>query len=104
MGIEPTTSELDLQLLYRLSYEVGQRKSGTIKVLNRGEGKVRVELDNKPIPKKPSVFFLLRRQFISQDTHRIKLEGNAIFRMNIFQEIRSIYAKYSNLDTSVHSL
>ena len=28
VGIEPTTSELDLQLLCRLSYEVGQRKSG----------------------------------------------------------------------------
>ena len=30
VGIEPTTSELDLPLLCRLSYEVGQRKSGTI--------------------------------------------------------------------------
>ena len=30
MGIEPTTSGLDLPLLCRLSYEVGQRKSGTI--------------------------------------------------------------------------
>ena len=30
VGIEPTTSGLDLPLLYRLSYEVGQRKSGTI--------------------------------------------------------------------------
>ena len=29
MGIEPTTSGLDLPLLCRLSYEVGQRKSGT---------------------------------------------------------------------------
>ena len=28
MGIEPTTSGLDLPLLCRLSYEVGQRKSG----------------------------------------------------------------------------
>ena len=28
--IEPTTSGLDLPLLCRLSYEVGQRKSGTI--------------------------------------------------------------------------
>ena len=28
MGIEPTTSGLDLPLLRRLSYEVGQRKSG----------------------------------------------------------------------------
>ena len=28
--IKPTTSELDLPLLCRLSYEVGQRKSGTI--------------------------------------------------------------------------
>ena len=32
VGIEPTTSGLDLPLLCRLSYEVGQRKSGTIKV------------------------------------------------------------------------
>ena len=29
-GIEPMTSGLDLPLLCRLSYEVGQRKSGTI--------------------------------------------------------------------------
>ena len=29
-GIEPTTSGLDLPLLCRLNYEVGQRKSGTI--------------------------------------------------------------------------
>ena len=30
VGIEPTTSGLDLPLLCRLSYEVGQRKSGTM--------------------------------------------------------------------------
>ena len=30
VGNEPTTSGLDLPLLWRLSYEVGQRKSGTI--------------------------------------------------------------------------
>ena len=30
VGIEPTTSGLDLPSLCRLSYEVGQRKSGTI--------------------------------------------------------------------------
>ena len=30
VGIEPTTSGLDLPLLCRLSYEVGQRQSGTI--------------------------------------------------------------------------
>ena len=30
VGIEPTTSGLDLPLLCRLSCEVGQRKSGTI--------------------------------------------------------------------------
>ena len=30
VGVEPTTSGLDLPLLCRLSYEVGQRKSGTI--------------------------------------------------------------------------
>ena len=31
VGIEPTTSGLDLPLLCQLSYEVGQRKSGTIR-------------------------------------------------------------------------
>ena len=31
VGIEPTTTGLDLPLLCRLSYEVGQRKSGTIR-------------------------------------------------------------------------
>ena len=40
VGIEPTTSGLDLPLLCRLSYEVGQRKSGMIEVVNRGEEKV----------------------------------------------------------------
>ena len=30
VGIEPTTSGLDLPLLCRLSYEIGQRKSETI--------------------------------------------------------------------------
>ena len=30
VGIKPTTSGLDLPLLYRLSNEVGQRESGTI--------------------------------------------------------------------------
>ena len=30
VGIKPTTSGLDPPLLCRLSYEVGQRKSGTI--------------------------------------------------------------------------
>ena len=35
VGIEPTTSGLDLPLLCGLSYEVGQRKSGTILVVNR---------------------------------------------------------------------
>ena len=30
VGIEPMTSGLDVPLLCRLSYEVGQRKSGTI--------------------------------------------------------------------------
>ena len=44
MGIEPTTSGLDLPLLCQLSYEVGQRKSGTIKVVNRSEEKVRVHM------------------------------------------------------------
>ena len=44
VAIEPTTSGLDLPLLCRLSYEVGQRKSGTIKVVNRGEEKVRVHI------------------------------------------------------------
>ena len=45
---ESTTSGLDLPLLCRLSYEVGQRKSGTIKVVNRGEEKVRVHINVVP--------------------------------------------------------
>ena len=46
VGIEPTTSGLDLPLLCQLSYEVGQRKSGTIMVVNRGaEEKVRVHMN-----------------------------------------------------------
>ena len=45
VGIEPTTSGLDIPLLCRLSYEVGQRKSGTIKVVNPGEEKVRVHIN-----------------------------------------------------------
>ena len=45
VGIEPTTSGLDLPLLCRLSYEVGQRKSGTIWVVNRCEEKVRVHMN-----------------------------------------------------------
>ena len=48
VGIEPTTSGLDLSLLCRLSYEVGQIKSGTIKVVNRGEEKVRVHVNVVP--------------------------------------------------------
>ena len=48
VGIEPTTSGLDLPLLCRLSYEVGERKSGTIKVVNRGEEKVRVHMNVVP--------------------------------------------------------
>ena len=48
VGIEPTPSALVLPLLCRLSYEVGPRKSGTIKVVNRGEEKVRVHLNVGP--------------------------------------------------------
>ena len=48
VGIEPTTSALDLPLLCRLSYEVGQRKLGTIMVVNRGEEKVRVHMNVVP--------------------------------------------------------
>ena len=48
VGIEPTTSGLDLPLLCRLSYEVGQRKSRMIKVVNRGEEKVRVHMNVVP--------------------------------------------------------
>ena len=48
VGIEPTTSRLDVPLLCQLSYEVGQRKSGTIKVVNRGEEKVRVHMNVVP--------------------------------------------------------
>ena len=45
VGIEPTTSRLDLPLLCRLSYEVRQRKSGTILVVNHSEEKVRVHMN-----------------------------------------------------------
>ena len=48
MGIKPTTSGLDLLLLCRLSYEIGQTKSGTIKVVNRGEEKIRVHMNVVP--------------------------------------------------------
>ena len=48
MGIEPTTSELDLPLLCRLSYEAGQGKSGTIMVVNRGEEQVREHMNVVP--------------------------------------------------------
>ena len=48
VGIEPTTSGLDLPLLCRLSYEVGQRKSGTIRLVNRGEEKVGVHMNVVP--------------------------------------------------------
>ena len=48
MGIEPTTSGLDLPLLWRLSYEVGQRKSGAIQGVNRGEEKVRAHMNVVP--------------------------------------------------------
>ena len=48
VGIEPTTSGLDLPLLFRLSYEVGQRKSGSIRVVNRGEEKIRVHMNVVP--------------------------------------------------------
>ena len=48
VGIEPTTSGLDLPLLRRLSYEVGQRKSETIMVVNRREEKVKVHMNVVP--------------------------------------------------------
>ena len=48
VGIEPMTSGSDLSLVCRLSYEVGQRKSGTIKMVNRGEEKVRVHMKVVP--------------------------------------------------------
>ena len=48
VGIEPTTSGLDLPLLCQLSYEVGQRKSGMIEVVNRSEEKVRVHMNVVP--------------------------------------------------------
>ena len=44
VGIEPTTSGL----VCRLSYEVGHRKPGTIKVVSRGEEKVRVHMNVVP--------------------------------------------------------
>ena len=48
VGIEPTTSGLDLPLLCRLSFEVGQRKSGMIEMVNRGKEKVRVHMNVVP--------------------------------------------------------
>ena len=45
VGMEPTTSGLDLPLLCRLSYKVAQRKLGTIKMVNRGEEKLRVHMN-----------------------------------------------------------
>ena len=48
VGIEPTISRLDLPLLCQLSYEVGQRKSGMIMEVNRGEEKVRVHMNVVP--------------------------------------------------------
>ena len=49
VGMEPMTSGLDLPLLCQLSYEVGQRKPGTIKVVNRGEKKIWVHKNvNRP--------------------------------------------------------
>ena len=42
------THDLDLPLLCRLSYEVGQRKSGSISVVNCGEEKVRVHINVVP--------------------------------------------------------
>ena len=48
VGIEPTTSGLDLPLLCRLSYEFGQRKSETMWVVNRGEEKVMVHMNVVP--------------------------------------------------------
>ena len=44
--MEPTTSGLDLLLICRLSYEVGQRRQWTIKVVNCGEEKVMVHIIN----------------------------------------------------------
>ena len=48
VGIEPTTSGVDLPLLCRLSKKVGQRKLETIKVVNRGEEKVIVHMNVVP--------------------------------------------------------
>ena len=45
VGIKPTTYGLDLPLHCRLSYEVRQRKSGTIQVVNHGKEKVRVHMN-----------------------------------------------------------
>ena len=42
------TSGLHLPLLFRLNYKVGQRKSGTISVVNRGEEKVRLHMNVAP--------------------------------------------------------
>ena len=50
VGIEPTTSGLDLPSLCRLSYKVAQRKSGTI--LDDGDcGKEKVRVHMNVVPR-----------------------------------------------------
>ena len=44
-----TTSRLDLPFICRLSYDIGQRKSGTIQVVDRGEEKVRIQHSYVPL-------------------------------------------------------
>ena len=47
--IKPMTSRLDLPLLYRLTTRSDrERKPGTIKVVNRGEKKIRVHMNVMP--------------------------------------------------------
>ena len=48
-GNQTTTSGLNLPLLWRLSYGVGQRKSGATKMMDRGEEKVRVQMNVVPL-------------------------------------------------------
>ena len=45
VGIEPSSSGLDLPLLWQLSYEIGQRNYWPIKMVNRREEKVRVHVN-----------------------------------------------------------
>ena len=67
-GIELTTCGLDLPLLRRLSYEVGQRKSGT----NRGEEKVRVHRNVVPRTYECCPFTWANAQWVMHGFHTVR--------------------------------